>query len=240
MKIQFILVLLFLSFSVYFLGCSKSSEPENIQGNYTPLNVGDVRQLVFLSDSSTILMTIVGKTKREDGQEVFVCWNNYGTYIGDTSYYFIKDGYYCVTELDTDLTKKYDDYEEFASSNPFGEQRLGKLYPNDGDFWKQFVGRNDSMYRYANYAGSKNMITGNFPNVFSFAVFDSSKKFADIYFAENIGHIGTSISLEGNTSEFQVSYIKVANKVIGELWPAKPITGFNKIHIKYKKNYFLF
>ena len=68
--------LLILFCLLFISSCSKSTEPEIIRGSYTPLNVGDMRQIISLQDSSSLLMEVIGTTKRAGGREVFVCIQN--------------------------------------------------------------------------------------------------------------------------------------------------------------------
>lgn len=83
--------------------CSGNPLSSEITTSYTPLNVGDVRQLIFRGDSSTTLMSVVGKTNRSDGTEVFIEDWKYGTQAPTVSYYLVKDGYFLATELDSKL-----------------------------------------------------------------------------------------------------------------------------------------
>ena len=203
-----------------FCGCKKNStEPLPVTNStYIPMNIGDVRQLVFLADSSTILIKVVGTTKRTDGLDVFVVEQTYGLGLfyeyPDTSYFIIKDGYFMSTSLyPFDSTYGYSD-----STNPFGEQRLGKVNPVNGDTWIDYIkGSNTSIVTATYY---KELVTfcGTFTNVYGFNFFDSG---LTVFYAENIGYIGTDFNSLSSNIQIRASYIKVANQEYGALWPTK-------------------
>ena len=62
--------------------------------SYMSLNVGDVRQIIFTEDSSTIIMSVIGKAFRSDGVSVFCMEWKYGTSSFERYYYLITDDYY--------------------------------------------------------------------------------------------------------------------------------------------------
>ena len=104
---------------------SGTSSNQFYNKSYMPLNVGDVRQIISVMDSSTLLWTVTGKTLRRDGVSVFCMEWKTGTSSRNTLYYLIKDGFFLGTELDTTSRSDID-----LSVNPFNEQRLAKLYPS--------------------------------------------------------------------------------------------------------------
>jgi hypothetical protein len=214
-----------------FCGCKKNStEPLPVTTTtYTPLNTGDVRQLVYLADSSTTLMKVVGTLKRKDGVEVFAMEWTYGIQRPDTLYYIIKDGFFMSTELDSDS----------SSTNPFGEQRLGKINPVNGETWLHTLGDSDSIYVTATYYHEQRILCGTFTNVYGFTMTERSAGHIDTmmtpFYAENIGYIGTGL-ISNLKLDFSASYIKVANQEYGALWPAKTV-GLPKRNINYKLSF---
>jgi hypothetical protein len=211
-----------------FYGCKRNStEPLPVTNTtYTPLNTGDVRQLVYLTDSSTTLMKIVGTLKRRDGAEVFAMEWTYGTQRPDTQYYLIKDGFFMSTELSSGS----------SSINPFGEQRLGKVNPVNGETWLHTLGSSDSLFFTATYCKELRTLCGTFTNVYGFTMTEVSAGHIDTmmtpFYAENIGYIGTG-SISNLRLDFSASYIKVANQEYGSLWPAKTV-GLYKRNINNK------
>jgi hypothetical protein len=212
-----------------FCGCKKNStEPlPGTNSTYMSMNIGDVRQLVFLTDSSTILMKVVGTTKRTDGLDVFVVEQTYGVGLfneyPDTSYYMIKDGYYMSTNL-YPFDSTSNPQRPFNSTNPFAEERLGKVNPINGETWKQTLGDPDSSFFTASYYKEQHTFCGTFTNVYGFTLTEvNAGKINTIlttFYAENIGYIGTDWN---DDSQLNVSatYVKVANQVYGALWPTK-------------------
>jgi hypothetical protein len=199
-----------------FCGCrNNSTEPLPITtSNYMPLNVGDVRQLVYPADSATVLMKVIGKLSRKDGAEVFAMEWTTGIQKPDTQYYMIKDGFYTATELDSDS----------HAPNPFWEQRLAKLHPVNGETWKHTLGSSDSTFFTASYYQEVQTFCRKFTNVYGFILMETRAGNTDTimtpFYAESIGFIGTG--LNGDLQLFaSASYIKVANQEYGSLWPAK-------------------
>ena len=204
-------------------GCQdESAEPSGLnRPTYTPLHVGDVQQLINLADSSTILLKISGTVKRGDGIEVFVQKRYYGNKKPDTMYYFIKDGYYSSTML----------YKIFNTDNPYGEQRLCKANPVDGETWLCAPHNDTASFMVAKYYGEKSVLCGTFTNVYCFSRVDLSSGIADTIgsglFAENIGFIGTKRNNHFN-QDLSVSYARVGDQEYGALWPMKPIAQEKK------------
>ena len=173
----------FIYLAVLFLSCDSSTETES-PTPYMSLNIGDVRQYFVEADSLNFKFTIIGETKRTDGQKVFIGVAGEGNMDDTTSrsFYFIRDGYFYGTELDTTSES------EVRDANPFFEQRLAKLFPNDGDRLIHTDGHIDSSYFVATYEGDKPTPAKEFKNVFGYTL-DS---LFTVYYAEGYGHIGSS------------------------------------------------
>ncbi|VAX21286.1 hypothetical protein MNBD_IGNAVI01-1873 [hydrothermal vent metagenome] len=192
----------------FFISCDSSTETE-APIPYMSLHVGDVRQYFSEKDSVYDTWYIVGETHRTDGQKVFIGTNEFGS-LEDTAryfYYFIRDGYFYSTEIDTN-SEGWD-----LPGNPYVEQRLGKTFPKDGDKWIHIDGNKKEQYFTAKYIGSKSTPAKDFKNVYGFQL-DS---ILTVYYAEGFGHIGISF-LEKNIS-ILVNYVKVNGKEYGEYIP---------------------
>jgi len=193
---------------VLFSSCESSTETES-PTPYISLHVGDVRQYFFEVDSSYTKWSIIGETYRTDGQKVFIGVYGEGTMDDTTSnsFYFIRDGYFYGTELDTTSE------EDIKKTNPFWEQRLAKLFPEDGDKWLHTDGDVDSIYFVAKYEGEKSTPAKDFKNVYAFTL-DTLMK---TYYAEGYGHIGSS-PINGN-NELLLNYLKINGEEYGEYVP---------------------
>lgn len=190
--------------------------------SYTPLNVADVRQIIYQADSSTILFSIVGKTKRSDGRDVFIGEWKYGTRNPYTDHYLVKDGYFMATELDTTPYPNID-----VTVNPFVEQRLAKSLPSDGETWKHTLGDSNGDFWKSRSIEQLSTFCGTFDNVFGFMLFeDQASSILTAFYAKQVGWIGTSTSLSKEPLDFSCSYIRVNGKVFGHLWPEKDPTIF--------------
>ncbi|MGK9478020.1 hypothetical protein ACSSV9_14535, partial [Melioribacter sp. OK-6-Me] len=127
-KINFI----FFPVLLILFGCENSNEPLVIANEYMSLNVGDIRQYCMPYSNNPEIHTvwkIAGKTHRSDGTEVFITEWYFYSYDSNSkyvSYYFIRDGFLIYTELEKTSTYQ---------GNPYSEQRLAKISPNDGDVW---------------------------------------------------------------------------------------------------------
>ncbi len=215
---------------IAFSGCKKNSvEPlpstitakttNTSNAGYTPINIGDVRQIVNLADSSTILMNIVGTRKRSDSVDVFIMEWTYGTQPPDTLYYLIKDGFFTGTNITADSN----------SVNPFEEQRIGKVNPVNNETWQNFIGYSDSSFVIASYYKDRSTLCGTFPDVYGFTFTYRSSGIIDTiltaFYADNIGYIRTDYNKNAQGLTWEASYIKVANQVYGTLWPAKDLSS---------------
>lgn len=191
---------------------------------YMSLDVGDVRQIISVQDSSTLLWTIFGKTYRKDGEMVYCMEWKSETVSRDTLYYIIKDGYFLGTELDTTSRTDID-----IRVNPFNEQRLAKLYPSNGEVFVHTPGELDSMYWYSRKEDPIKTFCGVFDDVYSFSLFGNleSMQMLKTYYARGFGYIGTA-GFYSTDIVFSVSYIKLKHITIGNLWPEKDFgDGFN-------------
>jgi len=208
--------IIFFSFLIW--SCSSPVEAPYAD-SYTPISVGDKTQLVFLGDSSTYLFSIIGKTKRTDGEIAYIQTLRYSVKIDTTTitqlhsnYLAITNGYLVVTRLNP-VDSNYFYFKE----NPYIEQRIAKPFPNDSDTWVQIVPRQDSDYLVAEYLGHLETATKSYKNVFGFNLFDAGDEFQDVdYYAKGMGWIGSPVYL--------CTYKKVSGKEFGSLWPEKPLT----------------
>jgi hypothetical protein len=185
------------------------------------LHVGDIRQIITVMDSSTLLWTVIRKTVRRDGVSVFCMEWKTGTSSKMTYYYLIKDGYFLGTELDTTSRTDID-----LSVNPFNEQRLAKLYPSPGEFFIHTPGDLNSPHWISTKEDSIKTFCGVFDDVYSFSLCGNleSTQLLKTYYARGVGYIGTS-GFPSSELDFMVSYVKVSSISIGSLWPEKDFGG---------------
>ncbi len=210
---------------LYLFGCDTGTEPQKNEV-YMYLNVGDTREYFSSADSSYMVFKITGKTTRPDNQPVYIGeWNsNYQLdSVGWFGYYFIKDGYFISTELDTT------DRKEIADVNPFNEQKLAKLEPVDGDSWRTTLGTTDSVnFAYAFYVGKKTTPASTFGNVFKYRI----SNVIETYYARGIGHIGAQ-PIDSNSGSVFVTYVNVNGIELGKFVPINnlPKRSPNKIEL---------
>jgi len=129
----FILVIGFLLLT----SCSNTIVPNQSKEstlNMVTLSDGDVTQFSFHSDSTTVTISIVGKTSRIDGQVVFVEEFKIGNGISDPSYVFIKNGYFVRTALDT--VKSGNNGKVLLPENPFYEEKYAIINPKNVSQWE--------------------------------------------------------------------------------------------------------
>lgn len=206
-----ILFLCAISMLCLFVSCSDSVSTKTNKQPLVSLAVGDERQFIYTVDSSTIFFVITGQKQRSDGLNTFVCEEYYGKNTTPfVSYYAIKDGYYISTRLDTTYDPRI-----HMPNNPYCEQRLAKLFPNDGDTWQNW--ETDSTYSSftTKSIGSQKTPAGVFNNCFGFTWSNR----LNVNYAEGIGHISSTF-LEDGTA-YVSTYIKVNGKVYGNKFPAK-------------------
>lgn len=228
---KLILIFNILLISISF-SCSNSVGPEFLKQPYVSLTVGDERQFIFTTDSSTIYYKITNELFRSDGLKIFSYEWYYGTdTVPFIQYYSIKDSFFISTEKDTVRDSIY-----YLPQNPFFEQKLAKLYPNDGERWQSIPGDSLSVYFTAKNIGTQKTPAGIFNNCFSFTL----DNFLSVNYAEGVGHIA-SIVLSDSIGIIS-SYLKVNNKVYGEKLPAKdPIFPRNNLRLQPERffNYLL-
>lgn len=205
---RLLIALSFIISIVLVISCESTTETES-PTPYMSLNVGDVSQYFREKDSLYIKGSIIGEATRTDGQKVYIGESEYNNFPDENrkSYYFIRDGYFYSTELDTTSE------EDIKKTNPFWEQRLAKLFPEDGDKWLHTDRDVDRIYFVAKYEGEKSTPAKDFKNVYAFTL-DTLMK---IYYAEGYGHIGSS-PINGN-NELLLNYLKINGEEYGEYIP---------------------
>jgi hypothetical protein len=217
MKIDRLLIL-FLFVISCDLNSSRNNHRENISDSYTPLAIGNVHQYYFSDDSSTWLHEIVACTTRTDGQIVYVNQFQYGTYQPSYDYFYIKNGYYTVTNLDTIR----DSTGTFNTMNPFRECMIGVENPADGMTWISRVGDLTANPWRAEYEESKLTIAGRIQNVFAFHTeCDTIRCFQSIYYGKGIGWLGSAFFGDTTSLYPELCYAKIGNYEIGKLLPPK-------------------
>jgi hypothetical protein len=198
--------------------------------SYTPLHIGDIRQVVNIADSSTILYSIVGSTFRTDGQEVFI--EIVKTGIGssessfDTFYCFLRDGFRINTQIDTQYIST-GVYNVPYTSNPFQEQCITLEKPSDGFKWYPIKGYY-SLLRSTRFAGNYQTFAGQFENVFAYDnwwyIDPSMEIVVCTYFARNVGQIGTewvNEKIDPQKVIIKLAYAKIGSDSYGSLFPER-------------------
>lgn len=204
------------------IGCkSNSTEPESNKTNYMLINDGDMRQYFFEMDNSYMNWEFKGKVKRPDG---VICYRGlwslmFGDEIFvDTSYYFIRDGFFIATQITPNLDNK---------DNLFEEQKLMKIAPKEGDTWVQIKGDEESPVIKVVYQNQKETPIKIFTDIFSTSLHNQDLK---TFYAKGFGHIGTDM---GFGMETLVSYIKINGEVSGKYNQLKKTTS-TKLNIELK------
>jgi len=215
------------------------------QFTYTPLHTGDIRQLINIADSSTILITIAGSKVRTDGQEMFIEIQKYGIgsseYSFDTSYCFLRDGFIIYTTIDTgkDSTGAYN------NSNPFGEQRSALEKPIEGFKWYP-IQDGYSHFRSTRYAGIYQTLAGQFDSVFAYDnwwyVDTTMEIILCTYYARNVGWIGSewvNEKIDPQKTIIKLAYAKIGSDTYGNLFPDRdPVIG--SMAKKFNRNRMIF
>ncbi|RPI72978.1 MAG: hypothetical protein EHM47_07050 [Ignavibacteriales bacterium] len=205
-----ILLILFLIFNL-FISCTDPVGPGVPGIPFVSLTVGDERQFMFNTDSSTILYKVKYEVLRSDGLQVFVYEWLYGEdSIPRLDYYALKDGFFIATELDTVRGTI-----SYLPDNPFREQRIAKLYPQEGEVWQSIIGDSTSLFFTAKNIGVQKTPAGLFNNCYGF-VLDNA---LSVNYAKGIGHV-SSIFLSDNTG-YVSTYIKVKSTTYGTKVPPK-------------------
>ena len=215
-SMRFMISALFLSL-LLGNGCKDDPVSSQSDNSYTPLAVGDITQLVAAHDSSTVLLEIIGTTRRSDNATVYIGKWQYGRSGFDTSYYFLKGGYYVATELEP-----VTDDSLLTLNNPYREQRLAKSFPNDGDQWIHTPGSTDTTWWLAAELDSLDTPAGHFENVFAFHL----GGFMTVYYGRAVGWLGTGTPFNLTSQlDFACTYKYVGGKTYGHLLPAKDPEG---------------
>lgn len=224
----FLIIISFLIIS----GCKTSTEPkdDSINDEYMSLNIGDIRQFYMPYNPNITehsVWEVTGKTHRSDGLEVFISeW--YQTYYSPQSrrieYDYIKDGYFYETQLDSTTE---------VPGNPFYEQRLAKIKPNDGDRWLQTAGYFDPKYPIdsiiAAHLDTYSTPAGEFKDVFSFEFTGGSKT----YYAKYYGYLAMAFSTDPSDL-YTANYVKIKGKEMGKYFKMDSLLS-KSTNISYNK-----
>lgn len=201
-----------------FISACDSTETDNQKSvqSYVFLNIGDMRQIRGEYNGLSYYETdeITGKTKRADSLEVYVMKITNQLYgaVWD-EYYFIRDGYYYWTDLDSTSGS------EMLFGHPYNEQRLAKVNPTKGDSWHRYP--KDTSSFTVEFQDVKTALAGQF---FDVCALNLSSPNMTIYYAANYGYIGTAID---SIDEYSITYVKSGEKEKGELVPIDT-TSFSK------------
>ena len=211
-----VISIVFLSILMYRCESTTEVEPEEPSG---PYKVGDIREYLYERDSSYQISEIVGKTRRIDGQEVFIVENRKSNLLPDkwvTDHFYIKDGYELYTALDTV------NEGELRITNPFHEIRRAKIFPKEGDSWHILIGYPDSLNNLvtAKYLGTKLTPAAVFNNVYNFTQYDLSfNDTVNSYYSVDFGPLGNSHSNTAVGTSTLLNYIKTDVIELGKFVP---------------------
>ncbi len=217
----------------YFNGCNTETEPIPIGKTdpYISLQIGDIKQYADSEKKLFFQSKIIDTTHRSDGQKVYIMEESYALSDGiykANNYYFIKDGFFTQTALDT-VKEPEINYE-----NPFLEFRLAEEYPKQGDYFLRTKGVPDSekVFFRVNLIDSFKTTIKSFNNVAEYKVIDNSVSAIKgaSYYSKDYGHIGSILISNKDTVKIFVIYSKIANKELG-----KYVTIFEKKSMKIKK-----
>lgn len=223
--------LLLLVFTTFlFTSCDHKVTNTDNNVNHTPLfelQIGQERQLVFLEDSTTWSMKIIGDTTREDGQTVFIEEEYYGTGTIDTSYLYFSGDYLVYTKLFKD---------ESRPQNPYHENLIASRYPTEeGSWFAEIDEQNDT----SDYIRSRRLNICTIPakafdSSWSFDFYGSpgaSTPFLNVVYTQDIGYIS---SFQNGKQIVALSYFKSNSVEIGERWPDR---GFSILSQRSNTNY---
>ena len=161
------------------ISCNENTTESVANKLYTPLSLGDKTQIIFMADSSTVSLEIVAMAERSDGQKVYQGHYKPGTQAPNVSYYYVADGYFMATALDTIQSDTL-----LHQINPFREQRLAKSYPKINDSWVHTIGDSSSGYFIAGDAGDFAPLWGAVADMFRFDLYDKDEAipFMSVYY----------------------------------------------------------
>jgi hypothetical protein len=199
--------------------CNLPTEPPDTHLTpYMTLCIGDIRQYYIKEENIYIQAEIIGDTLRKDGLKVYIIEFKYllpdGVYKGK-DYYFIKDGYFWQTNLDTVISPSIN------KINPFLEIKLMKIYPKNGDYFLSTDGvlETKKVYHKIMIIDSLKTFVKTFYNVAECQIIDTNTVMQRwVYYAPKFGHIGTLLSNQNGTAGVYLTYIKVEEGQIGKFF----------------------
>ena len=196
--------------------CSNNTEPVVKKPDaFMTLNIGDVRQY-YDEKKLYIQVRVIDTLKRTDGKKVFALEESLllddGIYKG-INYYFIENGYFKQTYLDTVKT------QDKNSENPFNEQKLAQVFPENGNSFLRNLGAPDSakIYFHIKLLDTLKTKYNTFQNVAEYTrISNSSNTQGTFYYASGYGHIGSLFTSGKDTARVFVTYLKVNGREIGK------------------------
>lgn len=212
-----------------FSTCNHPSSNESEKTSFFSFQIGDITQLINPSDSSTLLISIVGKEIRSDGQEGYLQISKTGTMTTDTALVFFKDGFLLYSQRDTFK----DSSGKFNQLNPFFEQRTGLETPSNNQEWLLIPNDSNSvdLLKICYSIGDYLTLAGLFKNAFEYQLWDSDDSACIVksIFCQSIGFIGAKSC--DDSVVLTLSYAKIGSNIYGYLWPEKdpPINSLNKL-----------
>lgn len=233
-KIIFIIKIIFMFFLMTLNSCDKSPTEINYYNEYKPymtLKIGDIRQYFSSSDNFYLQWKITDTTYRSDGLKVFVIEElifNSSITFKTVHYNYTNNEYFIETQLDTIFDPKIN------IENPFLEERLAKIYPLDNQVFIRNIGslETEKVYFKINLLDSLETPIAKFKNVAKYIQFDAdSLNGIYVYYAPEIGHIGSTLLRENSSSEVFIKYIKVNDFELGEY--IEP--NYNMVNKNYMK-----
>lgn len=209
---------LLLVFVIIINSCSHTTEPFNPIDRipYMSLNIGDLRQYHSEQENIYIQWEIIDTAYRRDGVKVFIAEESIlvqSAILKAINYYFIKNEYFIQTEIDTIYSPTIN------MENPYLEQRLSKIYPNQDDYFLRTNGVADSekVFFRVNFIDSLVTPAKSFQNVAQYEQIDSdSLNNISVYYAPEFGHIGALIRNKNGFSKVLLTYIKIGEVEVGE------------------------
>jgi len=228
MNIKIMIKTLLLGFAGILAGCSQEywivesvEETTCCAPTYTPLSVGDVRQVVSVEDGATILYEIDAICYRTDGQRVYRELTSWGTGYDypDTNYLFVRNGFLVYTSLEP-MVDQWGD--PLFPSNLYGEQVIAVSYPESGMRWKDIEGDPLGVWYEAYYEGGLSTDAQYFHDVYGLdrRPIDHTTEGMSIYYAPNVGWCGTGSSETGEML-FTLSYANLSTGTYGYLVPSR-------------------
>ncbi len=201
--------------------CEKGTEP-NTQSKrypYITLKIGDIHQYKNKLGNAYFQWEVVGTTKRTDSLEVFVFdeWIILSNEIWKgQNYYYLNDEYCIITQLDTI------DSLEIELENPFFEQRIAKIHPDEGDYYQTNIGVPESGKIFMSISFIDSLVTyaKTFESVANYiATTPDTSENNKYYYAKSFGHVGTVSNSQSGTTEIYATYCKSDTSEIGVYIP---------------------